>query len=139
MIFGIIILAIVGIWLNYKIISRDIEKFKDRHREITYSSDAGIEFIGIIERSYDQMILQHGLATIEIDGQAFTQKTGKREGYNVSSGEHFIKCYEGEKGRNIGVATINVNIPKGYVCKIKYTASMTGIFAGTIKKKIVPM
>ena len=82
--------------------------------------------------------MQNAMTTIEIDGQAFTQKTGEKCAYNISPGEHFIKCYEGEVGDNIGVATLKVNIPNCKVCKITYTASqLPGVVKGTIKHKLV--
>lgn len=139
MVFWIIIIVLIGLWINYCIISTDIKRFKGKHRKITYQSSAAIEFIPKIERTYGQMLLKNGFATIEIDGKCYTQRTGEKQGYNVSSGMHNIKCYEGNVGANIGVATTTVNIPQKHICKIKYTASMTGAFAGRITCKIVKM
>lgn len=57
---------------DVKQVKKGVNKFKARHREITYSGEAAIEYVGIIERSYPQMIGQYAHTTIEIDGQAFT-------------------------------------------------------------------
>jgi|GEM_PF-6083766 len=137
MVLGIIVVVIIFLWIDYKIIRDFIDKIKNRTRTFVYTQ-SGIEYIGIIERSYGQMLMQNAMTTIEIDGQPITQKTGEKCGYNITPGEHFIRCYEGEAGANIGVATLKVNIPYGKVCKITYTSSqLPGVLKGTIKHKIV--
>lgn len=137
MVIGIIIVVIIGLWLNYVIIRDWIDKFKNRTQKFTYQN-SGIEYVGKIERSYSQMLLQNAKTTIEIDGTAFTQTSGEKCGYNTTPGEHFIKCYEGSKGEDIGLATLKVTIPDGQVCRITYTASqLPGVLKGTIKHKFV--
>jgi len=137
MVFGLIILVIVGLWFNYVIISDWIDRFKNRTQKFSYHQ-SGVEYIGKIERSYSQMLLNNAPTTIEIDGTAYTQTSGKKHGYNVTPGTHTISCYEGRKGERIGMETIRVNIPVGYVCKITYTASqLPGVMRGHIKYKIV--
>ena len=137
MVFGIIVVVIIFLWIDYKIIRDFIDKIKNRTQTFTYTQ-SGLEYIGIIERSYAQMVMQNSMTTIEIDGQAFTQKTGEKCGYNIAPGDHFIRCYEGGAGANIGAVTLKVNVPYGMVCKITYTASqLPGVVKGTIKHKIV--
>ena len=137
MVFGIIILVIVGLWFNYVIIRDWIDRFKNRTQKLSYQQ-SGVEYIGKIERSYSQMLLNNAATTIEIDGVAHTQTSGKRHGYNVVPGTHTIRCYEGHKGECIGMETITVNIPMGHICKITYTASqLPGVMKGHIKYTIV--
>lgn len=137
MVIGIILLVVIGLWFNYVIIKDWIDRFKNRTQKISYQQ-SGIEYIGKIERSYSQMLLQNAKTTIEIDGVAYTQTSGERRGYNVFPGKHTIRCYEGYKGENIGLETLNVEIKQGYVCKIKYEASqLPGVLRGHIKYKLI--
>lgn len=137
MVFGLIILVIVGLWFNYVIIRDWIDRFKNRTQKLSYQQ-SGVEYIGKIERSYSQMLLNNANTTIEIDGVAYTQTSGERKGYNVTPGTHSIICYEGRKGEYIGMETIRVNIPIGHICKITYTASqLPGVLKGRIKYRIV--
>lgn len=137
MVIGIIILVIIGLWLDYVIIRDWIDRFKNRTQKISYRQ-SGIEYIGKIERSITQQVLQNAKTTIEIDGIAYTQTSGERKGYNVCPGKHTIRCYEGYKGQNIGLETLNIEIKQGYVCKITYSASqLPGIMRGRIKYKFI--
>lgn len=134
----VIIVVIWAIWWHINEFKKAKRKMENRFAKIEYNrSGSGIEYIGKIERSYLQMVLKNANTTIEIDGKAFVQKTGEKQGYNISPGEHTITCYEGVVGDKIGAVTLKVKIPPLHVCKVRYTASpLPMLYPGEVKYKL---